>query len=152
MPTIGETIDHIRLLHAGQLTKAGEPYWTHPVAVMCLLPADATDDERIAALLHDVMEDCGCTPETLRFAGYSERTISLVVALSRPTGPDCPTYSQWIASIIVSGDRGLMQIKLADNRHNSMPDRVAALPISERGIVKRYEKSQAVLRAALAAI
>jgi (p)ppGpp synthase/HD superfamily hydrolase len=152
MPTIGETIDHIRLLHAGQLTKAGEPYWTHPVAVMCLLPADATDDERIAALLHDVIEDCGCSAGMLRDSGYSHRTVDLVQALSRPVGANRPTYSEWIASIIASGDRGLMQIKLADNRHNSMPDRIAALPPSERSIVKRYETSQAALRAALAAI
>ena len=149
MPTIAETIAYIKAVHAGQTTKGGEPYWTHPFAVMCLLPADATEDERHAALLHDVIEDCGVTASDLIARGYSPRTVWLVASLSRPVGEERPSYSEWIRSIAATGDRGLIRIKLADNEHNSQPDRVAKLPPEERGIVKRYEKSMAVLRQAL---
>lgn len=149
MPTIDETIAFIKRAHQGQTTKSGEPYWTHPVAVMKLLPDDATKDERHAALLHDVIEDCGFTRHDLRQAGYSERTVQLVEALSRPTGPRRPSYMDWIRSIAASGDRGLIRIKLADNEHNSQPDRVANLPPDERDIVKRYERSMKILRKAL---
>lgn len=149
MPTIADTIAYIKKAHAGQMTKGGEPYWTHPVAVANLLPASATDDERHAALLHDVIEDCGVTADDLRAAGYSERTVGLVTALSRPEGDGRPTYMEWIRSIAASGDRGLMTIKLADNEHNSDPERVAKLPFEERDIVQRYVRSMAVLRYAI---
>lgn len=149
MPAIDETIAFIQRAHAGQITKGGEPYWTHPVAVMELLPVTATEDERHAALLHDVIEDCGLTETDLRNAGYSERTVALVRALSRPTGEARPSYMEWIGSIAASGDRGLIAIKLADNEHNSQPDRIAKLPPEERGISRRYERSMQVLRAAI---
>ena len=34
VPSIGEAVDFIIEARAGQVTKAGEPYWTHPVAVL----------------------------------------------------------------------------------------------------------------------
>ena len=150
MPTLDETIAFIKEAHKGQRTKGGDPYWTHPVAVMNLIPDDATDDERHAALLHDVIEDCGYTKGALLRAGYSERTVWLVEKLSRPEGRDRPTYSQWIRSIAESRDKGLIRIKLADNQHNSDPERIAKLPENERGIVERYNRSMPVLRLALA--
>ena len=92
------------------------------------------------------------TADDLRASGYSERTIALVQRLSRPEGENRPSYMDWIRSMAASGDRGLISIKLADNEHNSQPDRVAKLPLGERDIVKRYERSMWVLRSALAAM
>ena len=44
--------------HAGQADKAGSIYILHPLRVML---AQTTDDARIVAVLHDVVEDCeGC--------------------------------------------------------------------------------------------
>lgn len=57
MPSIDETIAFIRSAHVGQTDKAGAPYWRHPVSVMERLGADATEDEKLVALLHDVVED-----------------------------------------------------------------------------------------------
>lgn len=149
MPTIGQTIDLIREAHAGQKTKGGEPYWTHPVAVMTLLPGDASDDERHAALLHDVLEDTDFDEIDLRNYGYSDRTIEIVKAVTRPKGKARPTYMDWIRSIVASGDKGAMNLKLADNRHNMQADRIARLPEHERDIVNRYERSSKILTEAL---
>lgn len=143
---LDRAIEFMKNAHAGQFTKAGEPYWTHPMAVMCLLPSEATDDERCAALLHDVLEDCDYSEVDLLRYGFSERTVELVKALSRPEGV---SYMDWIRSIAATGDRGLIQIKVADNKHNSAPERVESLPDNERGIVKRYEKSIKILQEAL---
>lgn len=41
--------------HAGQADKGGAPYILHPLRVMLAMSGD---DERIAAVLHDVCEDC----------------------------------------------------------------------------------------------
>ena len=58
--------------------KAGERYILHPLRVMLDPSCTPTDEERITAVLHDVMEDCGVTPEQLRGLGYSD---AVVVAL-----------------------------------------------------------------------
>jgi (p)ppGpp synthase/HD superfamily hydrolase len=41
-------------MHAGQQDKAGAPYILHPLRVLVHM---ATDEERIVAALHDVVED-----------------------------------------------------------------------------------------------
>lgn len=150
MPTIDETIAFIKRAHAGQMTKGGEDYWTHPVAVMGLLPAGVSDDVKHAALLHDVIEDTETTYDDLRVAGYSEATIKIVRLVTRPTGAERPPYLFWIEAIAESGNVGAILVKLADNRHNADLARIAMLPPSEQSIAKRYAKSMAILDKALA--
>lgn len=41
--------------HNDQTDKAGQPYILHPLRVMLAM---ATEEERLAAVLHDVLEDC----------------------------------------------------------------------------------------------
>ena len=44
-------------MHEGQMRRSGEPYYTHPVAVACLLADQHLDDASIiTALLHDTIE------------------------------------------------------------------------------------------------
>lgn len=149
MPTIDETIEFIKRAHAGQMTRGGDPYWTHPVAVMGLLPEDASDDERHAALLHDVIEDTATTYDDLRNAGYSDVTIEIVRLVTRKHDAPRPSYKEWIRSIAVSGNHGAIRVKLADNQHNSDPERIAKLQPEERDIVKRYKRSMEILGAFL---
>ena len=149
MPTITSALALAISAHDRQMTKGGDPYWTHLVAVMQLLPADASDDLKIAALLHDIIEDTPITSDDLRAEGYSERTIDLVETVTRPEGDDRATYIEWIQQIIDTGDRDAITLKLADNRHNMMPERIAKLPEEERGILRRYQKSSGLLEAAL---
>jgi GTP pyrophosphokinase len=54
-------------LHEGQVRKSGDPYIAHPVEVAKIL-ADLNFDENViaAGLLHDVIEDCGCTVDELK--------------------------------------------------------------------------------------
>jgi len=54
--------------HEGQVDKAGAPYILHPLRVMLRL---RTDEERIVAVLHDVVEDCGWSFERLAAEGFS---------------------------------------------------------------------------------
>ena len=46
--------------HAGQVDKCGIPYVNHPLH---LAEQMASEDEVCVALLHDVMEDCGKSPD-----------------------------------------------------------------------------------------
>lgn len=149
MPSINETIAFIRRAHANQVDKGGSPYWLHPVSVMKRLPADATDDERRVALLHDVIEDTETTASDLLAMGYSKAVVDAVVLLSRPEGDSRPTYMEWVCSLAASGNKMAIRAKIADNEDNSDPMRIANLPPNERDIVRRYERSLKILRMAL---
>lgn len=149
MPSINETIAFIRRAHANQVDKGGSPYWLHPVSVMKRLPADATDDERRVALLHDVIEDTETTASDLLAMGYSKAVVDAVVLLSRPEGDSRPTYMEWVCSLAASGNKMAIRVKIADNEDNSDPMRIANLPPNERDIVRRYERSLKILRMAL---
>ena len=50
--------------HRGQYRKSGEAYIFHPLNVALILISIYADYETISAgLMHDVLEDCDCTPE-----------------------------------------------------------------------------------------
>lgn len=139
-------IELITTAHAGQFDKGGKPYHLHPISVMKRLPTDVSDDVKIAALFHDLFEDTSITASTLRSLDYNENIITMVNLVSRKPGL---TYMEFIQSIVDSGNRGAIIIKIADNEDNSDPDRIAQLPPEQQGIVKRYAKSLKLLRAAL---
>ena len=63
--------------HKGASDKGGAPYILHPLAVMHNLD---TDDEKIVAVLHDVVEDTKWTFEKLLGEGFS---VTVVDALDR---------------------------------------------------------------------
>jgi (p)ppGpp synthase/HD superfamily hydrolase len=147
MPTVDETIAFIKKAHEGQTDKSGKPYWLHPVAVMHRLGENASEQEKLTALLHDVIEDTDYTAEQLLAMGYKKAVVTAVQMLSREKGPNRPTYIEWIRSIAASGNEIVIKVKIADNEENSDPARVAQLPPEERDIVKRYARSLEILRA-----
>ena len=52
--------------HLGVTRRSGEPYITHPIAVAIQCTEWKLDSQALmAALLHDVMEDCGVTKSDL---------------------------------------------------------------------------------------
>jgi (p)ppGpp synthase/HD superfamily hydrolase len=54
-------IEHMKALHKGQTRRmTGTPYWVHPLGVLQLMeesPFFFTEDDKCAALLHDIKED-----------------------------------------------------------------------------------------------
>lgn len=154
MLTIDDTLAFIEAAHAGQTDKGGFPYTDHLKRVWQdvrarLTTLDLDSDEKLAiehaALLRDVLEDTATTAQDLLDRGYPARTVALVRALSRPEGEGRPSYQDWIKGIAASGDRGLILIKLADNRDNADPKRIAQLPEAQRGIARRYARAYQVL-------
>ena len=75
--------------HDGATRKgSGIPYIVHPMEAASIA-ATLTDDPHVvaAAVLHDVMEDCGVSFEELR-ARFGERVATLVRDESQSEGPD----------------------------------------------------------------
>lgn len=146
MPTIEQTIDFIIAAHEGQTDKIGEPYWRHPVSVMERLGPAATNDEKLAALLHDIVEDTQHSLDDLRDLGYSEAVVEAVRILTKPHGIP---YLECIRAIAASGNKIAIRVKIADNEDNSDPRRVSLLPHKQRDFSQRYAESLKILRSAM---
>lgn len=67
-------------VHAGQRDKAGEAYFLHPfrVAMDC-----DTDEEKIVALLHDVVEDGDIDEDFLIQDGFSKNVVDAIISLTK---------------------------------------------------------------------
>ena len=83
MATLERAIEIAARAHAGQVDKGGHPYILHPLRLMQRLEAKS---ERIAAVLHDVVEDTPWTLEQLRAEGFSEDVLQALDALAKRPG------------------------------------------------------------------
>ena len=121
--------------HKGQVDKAGKPYILHPLHVMKRV---STENEKIVALLHDVIEDTDCTMEDLRKAGFSETVLE---ALSLMTHDKAVPYMDYVAKI--KENPIARAVKIADLYHNMDLTRI---PNPTEKDYERLEKYKAALR------
>lgn len=127
--------------HAGQVDKAGMLYVLHPLRVAFSLWEGTTEDMLCTALLHDVVEDTDMTLLDIR-AQFGDRIADAVDGVTRRKEE---TYKKFI--LRCKENHISRRVKLADIADNTRPERIAALPESERTIVRRYAKAKAVLEA-----
>lgn len=126
--------------HAGQVDKIGVPYVEHVRAVAAGL-APFGDDLVMAGLLHDVIEDTDWTADGLIEAGVPHEVVSIVEAVTNVPGMP---YEEKIRRIV--GNRPATLVKIADNAHNSHPDRAAQLPDEKRArLAAKYRTARDVL-------
>ncbi|RKR92669.1 HD domain-containing protein [Micromonospora pisi] len=142
IPTVADADRLAEAAHRGQVDKAGNPYIDHPRAVAKELYVHG-DNAVMAGLLHDVVEDTNITLDDLRVAGYPEEVVAAVDSVTRR--PDEP-YMDLIRRAAANPLGRL--IKLADNRHNSDPERLALLdPEQAAWFRQKYAKARLVLLA-----
>lgn len=99
------------------------------------------DELVMAGLLHDLLEDTDWTAARLREAGVSDRVVEIVEAVTNRAGM---TYGEKIRRITADPQAAL--VKIADNAHNSHPDRAAQLPADKRErLAAKYRSARAVL-------
>ena len=122
--------------HSGQRDKGGHPYVLHPIRLMCRM---ATDEERITALLHDVVEDSEWTLDALRAEGFPPAIVAAVDHLTKRAGE---SYEAFIARVQQSPLA--TRIKIADLRDNLDASRV---PVLKHADVERITKYQRALSA-----
>jgi hypothetical protein len=127
--------------HAGQVDKAGAPYILHPLRVMLAVDGEY---ERMAAVLHDVVEDCGISPNDLRERGFPEPVVEAIEALTkRPDehGPD--SYFDFVER---AGQNDIARaVKLADIADNMDLSRIESPTDKDRARVDRYRKARKLL-------
>lgn len=146
-PDIEYTVALIKQLHAGQTDQTGKPYANHPQRVaqnVRRLFPDCSDDIVMAALLHDVIEDCGVSETDLRQKNYSENCIE-IVSLVTKNPEDKRNYDEVIDDLVASGNKEAMMVKIADNMDNLHPRRVEELyrinPEKAQRLGERYRRS-----------
>ncbi len=141
MGTLEKAIELAARAHAGQRDKAGAPYILHPLRMMMGME---TDEERQAAVLHDVLEDSPTTAGDLLREGFSEGVVTAVTALSRKREE---TYSAFIERI--KGNALARKVKLADLEDNMDVRRLRrADGLTEKDLIrlKKYFRAWKVLR------
>lgn len=140
MATLERAIQIATEAHAGQVDKGGAPYILHPLRVMLAME---TDEERMVAVMHDVLEDCpDFTPARLSVAGFSDDVVIALMTLTRPEGE---TYAHFIAR--VARNPLATSVKIADMRDNMDLSRIPNPTDKDRARVAKYERFMAVLTA-----
>jgi GTP diphosphokinase / guanosine-3',5'-bis(diphosphate) 3'-diphosphatase len=103
--------------HAGQIDKAGEPYILHPLRVMLAM---SSEHERMAAILHDVVEDTDVTMEDLVAEGFPSVVLEAIEALTK-----LPGETRLAAAYRAALNPIARKVKLADNTDNMDLSRIS---------------------------
>ncbi len=125
--------------HKGQTDKAGRAYIFHPlrVAQRC-----QRTEEKIVALLHDVIEDSAFSADDLRAAGFPEEIVEAVLAVTRREG-EC--YEEFIMR--ANQNAIGRHVKLHDIEDNMDITRLDHLTADDLERLNRYLKAYRYLLA-----
>jgi hypothetical protein len=127
--------------HAGQVDKAGTPYILHPLRVMLTVTGEY---ERMAAVLHDVVEDCSITLDELRARGLPEPVVEAVAALTkRDDEKGADSYFDFVER---AGQNDIARtVKLADIADNMDLSRIESPTKEDLARVERYRRAKKLL-------
>jgi (p)ppGpp synthase/HD superfamily hydrolase len=116
--------------HRGQKDRAGAPYILHPLRMMLRVQTDA---ERMAAVLHDVVEDTPWTLDDLRARGFPAEVLEAVDRLTRRPGEAYDDFVERAAAHPVA-----RRVKLADIEDNLDLRRLDAVEAGDLDRLGRY--------------
>ena len=123
--------------HAGQTDKAGATYIRHPLRVMRHME---TPQERVVAMLHDVVEDTEYTPAMIEDE-FDEEIRDAVEALTKRDGE---SYSDFVER--AAANDLARKVKIADIEDNMDLTRLSE--VSEKTVERqvKYHKARQQLR------
>lgn len=128
-----ELLDKAALLcvtaHAGQRDKMGKAYFQHPmrVAMRC-----RRDDEKIVAMLHDVIEDTATTAGDLLAQGFPQYIVDAILSVTKRDGENYDDF------VVRAGQNPIGRVvKLHDLEDNLDIMRLSEL---DADMVRRYNK------------
>ena len=127
--------------HQGQTDKAGKPYILHPLRLVVTM---TTDDERVAAVLHDVVEDTDATFDDLVTLGVSDETLSALRLLTHDDGDGTEeNYFAYIGRI--KGNSIARSVKLADLADNLNVNRLPKITERDAARLSKYLRAKEIL-------
>jgi (p)ppGpp synthase/HD superfamily hydrolase len=133
VPTLQDAIRLALDAHRGQKDRYGAAYVLHPLRMMNRLTAEP---DRIAAVLHDVVEDTTTTGDDLRRQGFGEEIIAAVECLTKRRGEHYDTYIERC-----KGNPIARRVKLADLEDNLDLRRLDEVKPQDLERLNRYLKA-----------
>ena len=125
--------------HKGQRDKGGKPYIFHLINVSLNVKGK---DEKIVALLHDIIEDTSYTIDDLKFLTKDQREALLLLTHDKDT-----TYMTYIESI--KKNKIASRVKLADLDQNMNLKRLKIVTEKDLERLEKYKKARDLLREGL---
>ena len=126
--------------HAGTKDKGGKAYILHPISVMMRVE---TEEEKIVAILHDVVEDTDWTFDALRKEGFSETVIEALETVTKSSEEE--DYDDFIQRSL-KNDIG-RKVKIADLRENLDVTRIGELYPKDIERINKYKRALQTLKA-----
>ena len=139
MITIEDTICIAVKAHRGAKDLEGKPVILHPLRVGLM---GQNEDEIIAGVLHDVVEDTEITISYLEEQGVSDKVLK---ALELLTHNEEETYREYIERLAKSNNMLAMRVKLNDLTHNIERGK----QYGHQSLVKRHESAYEYLVSAM---
>lgn len=119
--------------HSGQTDRAGQPYILHPLRVMLKM---SSEEARIVAVLHDVLEDTDVTAHDLAAEGFSEEIVEAVQAMSRREGEDYQDFVRRAKQNSIA-----RTVKIADIEDNMDPSRNTEPSVKDMERLSKYGRA-----------
>ena len=123
--------------HEGQTDKAGKPYIEHPLRLMNQVESE---DEKIVAVLHDIVEDTDMSLDDLRDEGFSEEVLSAIECVTKQDDED---YDSFIERI--SFNPLAVKVKLADLEDNMDLSRLPEVTDKDMERMEKYKRAKEIL-------
>lgn len=125
------------IYHRGQVDKGGNSYILHPLSVMgkvCKI------EEKIVAVLHDVVEDTQLTINDLRDEGFPEFIVDAINAITKRRKESYDTYLFRVKCNPIS-----LVVKLADLSENLDLSRIPNPTEKDYLRLDKYRRAQDIL-------
>ena len=120
--------------HAGATDRGGKAYILHPISVMMRCE---TDEEKIVAILHDVVEDTDWTFDSLREEGFTETIIEALKTVTKHSEDE--DYDEFIQRSL-KNEIG-RKVKIADLRENLDVTRIGELTEKDIERINKYKRA-----------
>ena len=135
---LDQALELAELHHSGQVDKAGRPYIDH---VRRVVGAVDKPEEKLAAALHDLLEDTDMTADKLLAEGCPPEILRVVEALSRG---DDESYEDFVRR--AAQDPIARAVKRADVADNASEARLALLPAGQAARLRsKYARATTIL-------
>lgn len=139
MSTLERAIELAARAHAGQRDKGGHPYILHPLRVMQAVQGEY---ERIAAVLHDIVEDTPVTFDDLLAEGFPDEVVDAVRLLTKYDGETREQAARRIVRNPIA-----RAVKLADIADNMDLSRIPNPTERDFERLREYEVARGILLA-----
>lgn len=135
---VEQAIELARRFHEGATDKAGRPYIEH---VLRVADSVGSDDEKLVAVMHDLLEDTILEGIDLSCAGCPPHVLLAVEALTRQHDE---TYEAYLRRVVANPLA--LAVKQADMTDNASEQRLRLLDADEAGRLRaKYRHAREVL-------